>query len=118
MRRSFFLTCTFSATAGLTAATAGDDVLATLRPGHSRLFLTPERLEAVRAGIKADPRLQAWYDTLQKEAAQIQDQPPVIHRLIGPRLLDKSRTALGRISTLAGLYRLDGDKHKLDRGRP
>ena len=45
------------------------------------------------------------------------EDPPVVHRLIGPRLLDQSRAALRRISTLAGLYRLDGDHRKADRAR-
>ena len=44
-------------------------------------------------------------------------EPPVEHKLIGPRLLDKSRKALRRISTLAGLYRLDGNKEWAERAR-
>ena len=44
-------------------------------------------------------------------------QPTAEYRLIGPRLLDQSRAALRRISTLAGLYRLDGDTRKAARAR-
>ncbi len=58
-----------------------------------------------------------WYDRLQKDAEKMLKDPPVVHRLIGPRLLDQSRAALRRISTLAGLYRLDGDGRKADRAR-
>jgi hypothetical protein len=41
-------------------------------------------------------------------------EPPVRHRLIGPRLLDQSRAAPRRISSLAALYRLHGDRRKAD----
>jgi hypothetical protein len=42
-------------------------------------------------------------------------EPPVERVLIGPRLLDKSRTALGRIALLSALYHVDGDKRFADR---
>jgi hypothetical protein len=42
-------------------------------------------------------------------------QPPIEHRLIGPRLLDQSRLCLDRVYTLAMVYRLGGDKRYLDR---
>ena len=42
-------------------------------------------------------------------------EPPVEHVLIGPRLLDKSRRALGRVYTLALLWRLDAKQAYFDR---
>jgi hypothetical protein len=45
------------------------------------------------------------------------EEPPVSYKLIGPRLLTVSRTAVLRIETLAGLYRLEGDTRKSDRAR-
>lgn len=91
------------------------DSLATLRPEHPRLYADDAELARIKQGIASDPRLKAWYDRLQAQARDVLDDEPVRHVLIGPRLLDQSRRALQRISLLAGLYRLDGDRAKLDR---
>ncbi len=99
------------------AQEAPADVLRTLRPGHPRLYLTAPEWTRLKTRVAADPLAKRWYEQLEKDAARILNQPPVEHVLIGPRLLDKSRRALDRISTLAALYRLDGDKKKLDRAR-
>ena len=100
----------------------GDDrptteVMRSLRPDHPRLYVLDDQIDAVREQVKLDARLRRWYDRLQKDADRMIKEPPVVHRLIGPRLLDQSRAALRRISTLAGLYRLDGDHRKADRAR-
>lgn len=93
------------------------DVLRTLRKGHPRLYVTAETFEQLKTQVKTDPLLKTWYASLEKSAEAMIDQPPVVHRLIGPRLLDQSRKALARISTLAGLYRIDGDPRKAERAR-
>lgn len=93
------------------------DVLKTLRPGHPRLYLLDRDLAALRTRVASDPTAKAWYGQLKRDGERILTQPPVVHKLIGPRLLDQSRRALDRVSTLALLYRLDGDKRWLDRAR-
>jgi len=65
---------------------------------------------ALQKFVVKDELARNWRQRLQTEARRMLTEPPVEHKLIGPRLLDKSRTALRRISTLAALYRLDGDK--------
>ena len=45
------------------------------------------------------------------------DEPVVEPTLVGSRLLAQSRAALHRISTLAGLYLIDGDPRKLARAK-
>jgi hypothetical protein len=102
--------------AGEPTPSAGD-ILKTLRPQHPRLYVVDEDLPAVRRLVADDPLAHDWYERLQKEARQMLEAPPVEHRLIGPRLLDQSRKALHRISTLAALYRLDGDRRKAERAR-
>ncbi len=97
------------------AAGAAEEGKGVPRAGHPRLYATPERVEAVRKGIERDPRLRAWHDALQADAARIQREAPVVHELVGPRLLTQSRNALRRVSTLAGLYLLDKDPQKLER---
>ena len=93
------------------------DSLRTLRPGHPRLYVLDDDLGRARALLAADRNVRAWHDALQQEAARMMDQPAVERVLEGPRLLAQSRAALRRISTLAGLYRLDGDPRKLQRAR-
>lgn len=99
------------------AAGQSEDVLGRLRPGHPRLYVVKEDITGIRETMKRDPAVQAWYARLQEEAGKMLDEPPVEHKLIGPRLLQQSRNALRRISTLAGLYRLDGDRRKAERAR-
>ena len=98
-------------------APARPAVVESLRPGHPRLLVADEDLDRVRALLRSDSRLRGWRDDLQRQAAAMLDEPPVTRRLVGPRLLAQSRAALRRISTLAGLYRLDGDPRKLARAR-
>jgi hypothetical protein len=90
-------------------ARAEEDVLAKLRPGHPRLLVLDADLAAVRQAIAHDPLAKRWHDQLRAEAERMLSAKPIEHVLIGPRLLDKSRTCLTRVSTLAGMYRLDGD---------
>lgn len=96
---------------------SSDDVLNSLRQGHPRLFLLDEDLPRIKQEVERDPLVRRWYEDLQEEAQKMLTEPPVEHKLIGPRLLSQSRAALRRISTLAGLYRLDGDRRKAARAR-
>ena len=97
--------------------TAQPAALTTLRPAHPRLHVLDEDLVRVRALIAADTRVRGWRDRLQQHATRMLDEPVVERVLEGPRLLAQSRAALRRITTLAGLYRLDGDSRKLARAK-
>ncbi len=91
--------------------------LSTLRPSHPRLLVLDDDLPRVRALIAADPRVRHWRDRLRQRASQQLDEPIVARVLVGPRLLAQSRAALERITTLAGLYRLDRDPRALARAK-
>jgi len=93
------------------------EALTTLEPSHPRLLAREPDWTAVRRVIATDDLARSWHGRLQANARRMLVEQPVEHKLIGPRLLDKSRTALHRISTLAGLYRLDGDKALAERAR-
>jgi hypothetical protein len=100
------------------AALAADaDPLRTLRAGHPRLYLTPARLDELRTRLLSDPTARGLYERLESDAAAMLAEPPVRHELSGGRLLQQSRAALRRVSTLAGLYLLDGDARKAERAR-
>ncbi len=99
------------------AATAAEDPLAGLRKEHPRLFISRADVQQIKELVKSDPVAKAWHDDLARQAERILNQKPVEHKLIGPRLLDKSRTALGRISTLSALYLIDGDRRYADRAK-
>jgi len=98
-------------------AAVGEDVLKTLRKGHPRLMVLDEDIARVEQAIATDATAKAWHEALRQDAEEMLGEKPVVHRLIGPRLLDQSRLALRRISTLAGMYRLDGDKRFVERAR-
>ena len=93
-----------------------DDPLKTLRIGHPRLLVLNPDLPRVKRNLEDDKLVRSWYDRLQEEAQKMLAESPVEHRL-APDLLSESRSALRRISTLAGLYRLDGDSRKAARAR-
>jgi Heparinase II/III-like protein len=99
-----------------TCAQRADVLLKALRPKHPRLLVLDEDLTAVKQNIANDVRIRRWYERLQGQARKMLDEPPV-ERTVNSQMLGQSRDALRRISTLAGLYRLDGDTRKASRAR-
>jgi hypothetical protein len=105
-------------TAPILAADGGaGDVLKELYPSHPRLFIHADDIAALKALIKSDDLAKRWHDKLVADAQRMLAEKPVEHVLIGPRLLDKSRTALHRITTLSALYLIDGDKRFAERAK-
>ena len=96
---------------------AEPDVLATLRPGHPRLLLTDEQLAAAVTAAKTDPLRSALHARIVDLATAELTSAPVKHVLIGPRLLDKSRTALSRVLTCSLAFRLTGDARFAERAK-
>lgn len=94
---------------------SGQVSLQTLRPGHPRLIALDPDIERVRQLIRTNDTARELHRRLVAAAVKIEAAPPVEYKLIGPRLLDKSRTALDRIYTLALLYRLDPQPKYLQR---
>ena len=107
------------ATAASSAASDAEthDEMKTLRPGHPRLLVLDADLARVKQAIEKEPVARQCHERLLRDAEKMLRDKPIERKLIGPRLLDKSRTALQRICTLAGLYRLDGDKRYAERAR-
>jgi hypothetical protein len=89
--------------------------LATLHASHPRLIATEDDFGRLRQLVTSDEWAASRYADLKRQADQMLDQPTVIHRLIGPRLLAQSRLCLDRVYTLAMVYRLSGDAKYLNR---
>jgi hypothetical protein len=88
---------------------ADESVLAHLRAGHPRLLLTDDQLAADLAAAKTDPlRAQLHARIIAAAEAELKTAP-IQHVLIGPRLLDKSRTCVARVLTCSLAFRLTGD---------
>jgi len=96
---------------------AAEDVLAGLREGHPRLYVTPESIARLKEAVEKDPAARKWRERLEEDARMILGERTVERKLVGPRLLGESRAALRRVSTLAGLFLLDGDRAKAERAR-
>jgi hypothetical protein len=94
---------------------AADSPLRTLRPEHPRLLATEAGFKRLRDLVRDDAFAGPMFAKLQRQADAVLKQPPIEHRLIGPRLLDQSRLCLDRVYTLAMVYRLTGDRRYLDR---
>src|SRR5262245_25731888 len=93
-----------------TTSTSPTKVLQSLRKSHPRLLALDEDVSRTRELIRTDPLAAQWHAALRAQAEQVITEPPAEHKLIGPRLLTESRKALGRITLLGLLYRLDGDE--------
>jgi hypothetical protein len=99
-----------------------DDVLLTLRKEHPRLYLLDRDLAALKTRVESNPTAKAWYAKVKRDGEVILTQSSVAHGLKEPRkpfqsMIDQSLRAFDRVSTLALLYRLDGDRRWLDRAR-
>jgi len=97
------------------APTSPEQVLSSLVREHPRLIAPRGAEESLRQVLQADEKARSIFEAVKERGDQILTEPPIRHRLIGPRLLDQSRLCLDRIYTLATLYRLTGDKKYVDR---
>lgn len=83
---------------------------------HPRLFASAQKFEALRHAVEnVDGVHKRMYDRLVFLANGLLGAKPVTYKVTGKRLLDVSRMALYRISTLALCYRLNGREDYRDR---
>ena len=82
---------------------------------HPRLFTDDAGFAAMKARLGTDAAFDASDKILLRLAERYLKTQPVERKLIGFRLLDKAREALGRISSLSMAYRLHGDRRFLAR---
>ena len=85
--------------------------------GHPRLFFDSAQREALHQRIKNHPRLRRAYRRMTQRTERLFGQPPVQRRLEGKRMLGVSRRCLHRVTRLAFLYRITGQKRYAERAR-
>lgn len=100
---------------GFLRAAEMPEILAGLRPEHPRLILTADDWKRLRAGQGGKGDVAAILTICMKEAVAMLDEPPVVYKKEGKRLLAVSREALKRIELWSFAYRITGEKRFLDR---
>ncbi len=91
-----------------------ENCIVSLKKTHPRLLLSDERLHALRKIHENDPVLQKLIDQVLQQGNITIRQKPLVHKLIGPRLLSVSRNCLNRVMTLSFCYRWTGEKKYAD----
>lgn len=84
---------------------------------HPRLFVNDAAMAQVKAKVEGDTTLSAVYARLKAEADSLLAKEPLKREKIGKRLLGVSRACLQRVSYLAFVYRMTGEKPYLERAR-
>lgn len=88
---------------------------ASLKRDWPRLVLTADRLEAVKAEVKAGGPVADVYAKIRRQADALLGEPPLTRTLEGRRLLYVSRQVLGRTTALALAWLVDNNPVYLKR---
>ena len=91
--------------------------LDTLQPQHPRLLFPDSDLPAIKQSITTNSFTKKYFQQQLEVGEKLLAVPPDIYQIVGEEhtLLATSRDMEGRIFTLAGLYRVTGDKRFADR---
>ena len=122
-RRRRLALLTFGFVWGMVAATAAVETsevakrLQEMPSTHPRLFLARGAEAGLNQQIAANAVMSQIKAELLRDADRELSSKPVERKLIGRRLLDKSRTALSRVLHLGLAWRLTGEKKYLERAR-
>ena len=87
---------------------ADSDPLRQLRSTHPRLILLDADFDRIRLLVRENTFAKRIYTDLEKECDRLLSIPPVEYKLVGTRLQLQTRRAIGRITSLALMYRLSG----------
>lgn len=84
-------------------------------PPHPRLLMTDKQLTRIRAELKSQADMQAFYKAMLTKADDILNQSPVKRVKTGRRLLSVSRRCLDRVIHLSAAYRFTRKRSYLQR---
>jgi hypothetical protein len=107
--------CSTSAAADKRSRAVAPDPLATLSADHPRLLVLDDDLQRIRRNIEDDPTVRTWYAQVYRTGVRLLDEPAATYAPADP--LRNARRVLLRVSTLAGLYRLSGERRFAERCR-
>ncbi len=96
---------------------AAENHLSSLRKGHPRIMLTPQRVGEIRKLVATDPQAKRWHELLTASAADMLKAAPETYTLENKKLLNESRAVLKRVSTLAGLHVIHPDPRLAERAK-
>ena len=80
------------------------------KQNHPYLIFTTEVENNVREAIKQNATWKSHHDAIIAEAGKIIDEPLLVRKVTGRRLLSVSRECLRRVTFLAYAYRMTGEK--------
>lgn len=93
-----------------------EKILSLLKKEHPRLLATAKDFDTLKQIIARNAEVKKWHDKVRADAVGILRTEPSKYEIPdGKRLLATSRRVLGRVRTLALIYRLDGGKEFADR---
>lgn len=99
----------FCAPGGAATRTA-DTILNTLQRSHPRLILTNERVDEMKTLAENDELFAKGLSDVLSKAKETLKKPPLVHKLVGPRLLSVSRECLDRVYTLGVAWRMTDER--------
>jgi hypothetical protein len=82
-------------------------------PAHPRILLLNGEEPAIKESIASNPVWRKMHDAILRASDAIIDLPTLERKLIGRRLLGKSRECIRRLFYLSYSYRMTGDKKYL-----
>jgi hypothetical protein len=88
-----------------------------IRTEHPRLFLSNADLTIVKQAIERDRDTKQLYDAILKNARDYLKEPTPQYSRSQPELLTAARRILARVTTLALIYRLTGEKDFAEQAR-
>ena len=116
MKLNLVLALLWLASVPLRAANAvPTDILAGLRPEHPRLIITTPMWDDLRRQRTSDPDLNALLLRIVSDARSVLNDPPLVYKKEGRRLLAVSRETLRHVQLCSFAYRITGEKVFLDR---
>jgi hypothetical protein len=98
------------------AVPQANEILARVRKDHPRVMATSADFTALRQLRTQNTQYEAWYQKLRAAGEKTLAAPPSKYEIPdGLRLLATSRRVLERVSQLAMLYQLDGERRWAER---
>ena len=108
MRRLFFTLFVVITTFAVRAQTLNEGQFATPKP-HPRLIIDADRVAQLKRAVATSPQMERLNDYILTRATSFLEQPEVVYKKTGKRLLTISRTVLERVLFCSYAYLVTDD---------